>query len=167
MKTPRTWSSFVHSARFASVTIALVLAAAASTARAEDSGLVVIVGKNNPMSDISRADLRRAFSGDPILVGGKALVPFNMAPASTERQAFDHAVLGMSPDEANKFWIDRRIRGQGAPPKSAPSLEVVGKVVANFPNAIGYAPAAAIPAGAKAITIDGKAPGSPDYLPKK
>jgi len=139
----------------------------AGLTRAEDSGLVVIVGKNNPLADISRADLRRAYSGEPVSAGGKTLVPFNMAPASAERQTFDKALLGFTPDEANKFWIDRRIRGQGAPPKSAPSVEVIGKVVANFPNAMGYAPANAVPAGAKAISIDGKAPGSPDYLPKK
>jgi len=140
---------------------------APASLRAEDAGLVVIVGKSNPLSDISRADLRRAFSGEPVNAGGKPLVPFNLAPASPERQTFDKALLGMSPDQATKFWIDRRIRGQGAAPKSAPSLDVVGKVVANFPNAISYVPAAAIPAGAKAVSIDGKAPGSPDYLPKK
>jgi ABC-type phosphate transport system substrate-binding protein len=163
MNTLKTWSLLGLCAGLISASVL----APAGRARAEDSGLVVIVGKANPLNDISRADLRRAFSGEPVNAGGKPLVPFNMSPASAERQAFDRAVLNMSPDEATKFWIDRRIRGQGAAPKSAPSLDVVGKVVGNFPNAIGYVPASAIPAGAKAISIDGKAPGSPDYLPKK
>jgi hypothetical protein len=166
MKTMQIRRSFLRLA----LAIALVgggaLAPVAIT-HADDSGLVVIVGKNNPLTDISRADLRRAFSGEPVSAGGKPLVPFNMAPTTAERQTFDKSVLGLTPDEANKFWIDRRIRGQGAPPKSAPSIEVLGKVVANFPNAIGYAPASASPAGAKPLTIEGKAPGSPDYLPKK
>jgi ABC-type phosphate transport system substrate-binding protein len=163
MKTLKTWTVIGLCAGLAGATgVGL-----APPARADDSGLVVVVGKSNPLNDISRADLRRAFSGEPVNVGGKPLVPFNMAPASAERQTFDKALLGLSADEATKFWIDRRIRGQGSAPKSAPSLDVVGKVVGNFPNAISYVPAAAIPAGVKALTIDGKAPGSPDYLPKK
>jgi hypothetical protein len=62
----------------------------------------------------------------------------------------------MGPDEVKKYWIDRRIRGQGNPPKSAPSVDVMVKIVANFPAAIGYVPVAALTPALKPVAIDGK-----------
>jgi len=120
-------------------------------------GLVLVVGKSSPITNISKADLAHVFSADPIRVQGQAIVPFSLPPASPERQAFDLAVLGMTPDEVNRFWIDRRIRGQGSPPKSAPSPDVVAKVVAKFPGAMGYVPITALGPDLKPVAVDGKA----------
>jgi hypothetical protein len=50
-------------------------------------------------------------------------------------------LLGMSPDEVGRYWIDRKVRGQSAAPRSLPSAAHVAKVAAKFPGAIGYLPA--------------------------
>ncbi len=135
-----------------------------STAVASEGGLVLVVGKESPVGNITRAELNRMFSGDAIRIDGQPVVPFALAPNRPERRAFDQLVLGMSPDEANKYWIDRRIRGQGNPPKSAPSPEVMARVVASFPAAIGYLPAGALTAGLKPVAIDGKSYTDHGYL---
>jgi ABC-type phosphate transport system substrate-binding protein len=131
---------------------------------AASSGLVLVVGKSSPINNITKAELNRLFSADPIKVEGQAVVPFALTPSSADRQAFDLIVLGMGPEEVNKFWIDRRIRGQGNPPKSAPSPEVVAKVVANFPGALGYVPVGSLTPALKPVAIDGKTYLDPGYL---
>ncbi len=131
---------------------------------AASNGLVLVVGKGSPIGNVSRAELNRLFSADPIKIEGQSVVPFALTPSSSERQAFDLVVLGMGPEEVNKFWIDRRIRGQGNPPKSAPSPEIVAKVVANFPGAMGYVPVASLTPALKPVAIDGKTYLDPGYL---
>lgn len=133
-------------------------------ALAGEGELVLVVARSSAISNVSKAELNRIFSGDAVKVDGEPVVPIALAPSRPERQAFDQAVLGMSPDEASKYWIDRRIRGQGNPPKSAPSPEVMAKVVASFPSAMGYLPASALTAALKPVSIDGKAYTDHGYL---
>jgi hypothetical protein len=129
----------------------------ASTAAAESKKLVVVVAKTSTMTSISKSDLKHAFSGETVSGGGKTLVPFNFATSTAEREGFDKAVLGMSPDEVGQFWINRKVRGQSAAPRSLPSTAHIAKVVAKFPGAIGYLPADALTADVKPISVDGVA----------
>lgn len=140
------------------VAAALVATAASllSPAAAAEGGLVLVVAKGSAIDGLTKAELNRIFSGDSLKVAGQTVVPFALAAGSPERKAFDQLVLGMSPEEANKYWIDRRIRGQGNPPKSAPSAEVMTKVVATFPSAMGYVPVSALTPALKPVAIDGK-----------
>src|SRR4051794_7387847 len=100
------------------VCLVLVLGA---TARADGKKLVVVVAKGSPVTSVSRSDLKRAFTGESVSVAGKTLVPFNANPGTPERTGFDKAVLGMSPDEVGRYWVDRKVRGQSAAPRSLPS----------------------------------------------
>jgi hypothetical protein len=127
-----------------------------SPASAAEPGLVLVVAKSNPIDNVSKAELNRIFSGDVMRIDGQPVVPFAFASGLPERRAFDQIVLGMGPEEVSKYWIDRRIRGQGNPPKSAPSPEVMAKVVAGFPAAMGYVPAASLTPALKPVSIDGK-----------
>lgn len=126
-------------------------------ARADGRKLVVVVAKGSAVTNLSRSDLRRCFLSEPVSAGGKQLVPFNASPNSAERTAFDRAVLGMSPDEVGRFWIDRKVRGQSAAPRSLPSNAHIAKVAAKFPGAISYLPADALTAEVQAVAIDGVA----------
>jgi hypothetical protein len=95
--------------------------------------------------------------GDAISEGGKTLVPFNAEPKTATRAGFDRGVLGMSPDEVGRYWVDRKVRGQSGAPRSLPSVMHVQKVVAKFPNAISYLPADQLPADVQAVKLDGVA----------
>lgn len=140
---------------------ALVLLAGG--ARADGVKLVVVVAKGSGVTNLSRSDLRRCFLSEPVSAGGKQLVPFNASPNSRERTAFDRAVLGMSPDEVGRFWIDRKVRGQSAAPRSLPSNAHIAKVAAKFPGAISYLPVDALTADVQAVAIDGVAYTDPRY----
>jgi hypothetical protein len=133
-------------------------------ADAVESGLVLVVAKSSPIAGVTKAELNRIFSGDSIRIEGQTVVPFALAASLPERHAFDQIVLGLGPDEVNKYWIDRRIRGQGNPPKSAPSPEIMAKVVASFAGAMGYVPVSALTSALKPVAIDGKAFTERGYL---
>jgi hypothetical protein len=145
------------------VTLGLTLTGRSATAAAEGKKLVVVVAKGSSLTSISRAELRRCFLGEPSSAGGKRLVPFNATPATPERSGFDRAVLGMDPDEVGRFWVDRKIRGQAPAPRSLPSTAHVVKVVAKFPNAIGYVPADELTAELQPVAVDGISPDDTRY----
>lgn len=71
---------------------------------------------------------------------GKPVIPLSLTAGSEARVLFDHVVLRLGPDEVGRFWLDRRIRGLGLPPKQVPSTSLMQQVVANLPGSIGYAP---------------------------
>jgi hypothetical protein len=141
----------------ASIIVGLCLLARGGSANADGKKLVVVVAKGSPVTNISRSDLKRCFTGETISAGGKTLVPFNAAPNTPDRAGFDKAVLGMSPDEVGRFWIDRKVRGQSAAPRSLPSPAHVAKVAAKFPGAIGYLQADQITSDIQAVSVDGVA----------
>ena len=127
--------------------------------------LVVIVGTSAGMSDISLALLRRTFQGEPAHTKtGKRLVPLNHQLGSKERVFFDRVVLGLEPSQVGQFWIDRRIRDQGVPPRTLPSPDFAVRVVVSYPGAITYVNAHAMPSSVQVLRVDGKLPGEAGYL---
>ena len=142
---------------FLLVIVAGALALAASPAHADGKKLVVVVAKGSSLTSISKSDLKHCFLGDPISGGGRTLVPFNANPGTPERAGFDKVVLGMSSDETGRFWVDRKVRGQSAAPRSLPSNAHVAKVVAKFPGAIGYLPEDQLTPDVQAVKVDGAA----------
>jgi hypothetical protein len=146
--------------------IASVLSPLRSPARADaNPGLLVVVGNATGITDISLAMLRRAFQGEPALTpDGKRLVPLNHSVGSPERTLFDRNVLGLEPDEVGRFWINRRIRDEGLPPRTLPSPDLGVRVVASYPGAITYVNAKLVTAGVRVLRVDGKLPTDPGYL---
>jgi hypothetical protein len=141
----------------------VLLAGAARTPRAADPPLIVVVGVSNPMQDISRGNLRRAFLGEPTSGPGGKLIPLNQPTDTSARNQFDEIVLGLQPDAVARFWIDQRIRGLGGAPRAIPAAMLI-RVVPQLPGAIGYIRLNELNPYVKAITIDGKKPGDRGYL---
>ena len=125
--------------------------------------LVVVVAAGSPLTNLSASDLKRVFTGVAVTAGGRKLIPFNFLAGTPERVAFDRFALGMSPGEVGRFWVDRKVRGQGQPPRSLPSSTYVAKVVAGLPGALGYLPADQLAPGLKPITIAGLSYTDPAY----
>src|SRR5688572_33097150 len=100
--------------------------------------LVLVTAKELAVKDIPFGIARRAFLGDPTELGGRRIVPFNYPVGDPLRQWFDRLLLGMAPDEMGRYWVDRRIRGQGMPPKTAPSRELMRAIVNRVPGVLGY-----------------------------
>lgn len=141
----------------AAILVLCAVAGLAGTAHADHKKLVVVVAKGSSVTSISASELKHCFLGDPTSVAGKTLVPFNTEARTPERAGFDRGVLGMAPDAVGRFWVDRKVRGQAAAPRSLPSVMHVQKVVAKFPNAISYLPADQLTGDVQPVKVDGVA----------
>ncbi|MET0340547.1 MAG: hypothetical protein ABW252_06075 [Polyangiales bacterium] len=125
--------------------------------------IAVVVSARSTWSEISLALLRRAFLGELAEYAGVRLVPFNHDAADPVRVAFDAQVLDMTAAMSGRYWVDRRIRGQGLPPRTIATVALLRAVIARLPGGIGYLPADQLDASVKALQIDGLAPGHPAY----
>lgn len=131
---------------------------------AEPQLLAVVVAKDSPINELSFFELRRLYLGDDLRgPGGNKLIPLNRDSKSAERIGFDRSVLGMSPEAAARYWIDRRIRGQSGPPKVVEPSTVLQRVVARVPFTVAYVRREELSAEVKIVRIDGKRPGDSGY----
>jgi hypothetical protein len=83
--------------------------------------------------------------------GGEAIKLFNLPPQTEARVEFDRVVLKMTPEQSAQFWLDRRIRGEGTPPRQVPSPDLLVRVVAALAGAISYVPEDKVGKGVKVV----------------
>lgn len=123
----------------------------------------IVMSKDTTARDISLFVLKRVFSGEPTEFAGHRLIPFNYPPEHPLRQRFDMLLLELSPDNMARYWIDRRIRGQGMAPRTVPTAQVLRAVVAHLPGAIGYMPWSMLDDSVVALTVDKQMGGTAGY----
>lgn len=144
--------------------LALALEASPADAGTGDEPLAIVVAKNSSVQELSMYELKRLYMGDSMTTpDGKKLLPLNRGTKTGERVGFDKSVLGMSPEEAARYWIDRRIRGRSGAPKAVDPANVVQKVVSRLPGAISYVRRSEVSDEVRIIRIDGKMPGDSGY----
>jgi hypothetical protein len=135
-----------------------------SVATAAEEPLIVVAGPTFVGSDISFADLKSAFRGQVVQVGGVKLIPVNSPLGAPVRVSFDRIVLGLDPAAVGRFWVDMRIRDQGKPPTTASSPDLALRIAGALKGALTYTTKSKLPAGNfKVLTIDGKAAGQAGY----
>jgi ABC-type phosphate transport system substrate-binding protein len=126
--------------------------------------LAIVAQKASALDGLTMRELKRAYIGEHVGgPDGTKIIPLNQGSGSPERVEFERLVLGMSPDDVARFWMDRKIRGQSGAPKSVPSAELLRRVVATLPGAIGYLARTDVGTDLKLLEIDGKRPGEPGY----
>ena len=126
-------------------------------AATSSSPMVVIVSAHSKLRDISRSMLKRIFMGEVTEFDGVRFVPLNYTVENPMRASFDEVMLGLKGDAVGRYWVDRRIRGQGMPPRTVPTSSVVRVAVAKLRGAVGYIRAAELDSSVRALTIDGVA----------
>lgn len=124
------------------VLVLLLFGAAAAPVRAlPQVDLAVIVNLQVRVNHMSAMEMETLFTRTQTRWDdGTPIVPINAPPGSDARIAFDRAVLRLDPDSVGRFWIDRRIRGLGLPPRHVGDPGTIVRVVEKLPGAIGYAP---------------------------
>ena len=147
----------------------LLLGAAAwpatPAARAELPPLAVVISAQTGVRSVSKAQLRRCFMGSLIEVSGVRLVPLNQPAGSAARRMFDRAILGMSEQASQRFWIDSLIRDGKRAPRATNNPRLLTKVVKKLRGAIGYVDAATVAGDAQlhSLVIDGASVGEERY----
>ena len=137
----------------------------ASIARAQGlDSLAIVVAKQSPIQTLTEFELKKLYLGTNITApNGTRIIPFNQAPNSPDRVLFESRVLDMSPEQVAQYWIDRKIRGQGVPPKVVSPADLLQKVVSRLENSIAYVRIANVSADVRVIAIDGHLPGDGSY----
>jgi len=147
----------------AAIASLLILAPLPAEADAGAELLAIVSSKQGGVSDLSLYQLKRLFLGDNVQAGGHELIALNRDAKGFERTGFDRTVLGMSPEAAARYWIDRRIRGQSGAPKAVEPAAVIQRVVARLPRAVGYVRLRDVSPEVQVVKIDGRKPGDPGY----
>ena len=117
--------------------LGLICIAAMGAASAGDK-VVVIVNEANAQK-VTAADLKNMYND--IVIHWSNNQPINLydIPVSAEaREVFSKKVLGVSPEEAAREWANRKITNTAKNPPKTAKEELVPKLVAKDPNAIGY-----------------------------
>lgn len=143
-------------------TLAVVWPAAVRAA--PPPSLVLVTSPKTSLENISLGDLRQLFLGETVRDGrGSKLVPLNQPPGSPEREHFDRRVLGMSPDEMARHWIDQKVRGAKGAPRNLSPPQMIARVVERFPGAVAYLRPEHVMGALRKVAIEGRAPGAPNY----
>jgi hypothetical protein len=142
----------------ASIALAVSVGTASANEKAK-STVLVVVSSESKVTNISLSKLRKLFGGD----NRSSLIPLNRPNGTTARVIFDSVVLGLSPEQVGRYWIDRKIRGEKGSPRKIRSRKIVLGILARHPEAIGYVRAGDLPAGVRAVLVGGFSNESPSY----
>jgi hypothetical protein len=140
------------------VGVLLVFAAVRVYAAGASADLKIIVNADNPLA-VEARDLENYFlANQRYWADGTSILPFNAPRATDQRRWFDQAVLRLTPDEAARYWLDKRIRSGTSAPRESNSDALTIKLVGNLKGAIAYVPASTDTAGVRVIARvhDGK-----------
>lgn len=144
---------------------ALSIQGSSHAARAQTATpLVVVVARNSPIERLSRFELKKLYLGANLQApGGERVLAFHQMYSAPDRVAFEHSVLGMAPEELARYWIDRKIRGEGGAPRVVGSPELLQRVVSRLNYSIGYVRLDQVGPELRVIPIDGILPGAAGY----
>lgn len=125
--------------------------------------LHIVTAKANAIRDISFPDLRQMYRGRHLSVSGVKVIPFNHPANTPDRVAFDRIVLGMSPEEVGRYWVDQKIRGGDSPPRTIDSVALLLRVVAALEGSLGYVREGFSSPELRTVSIEGKMPNDAGY----
>lgn len=142
---------------------AAVESAAGVVLGASSTRLQIITAKSNALRNVTFAELRQLYHGKRIAVAGLKIVALNHPPNTPDRAGFDQLVLGMTPSEVARYWIDQKVRGGDTPPRTVDSVALLLRVVAALNGALGYVREGFSSPELKVVSIDGKLSGDAGY----
>jgi len=126
--------------------------------------LAVVVARTSPIEGLSLFELKKLYLGSNLQApGGERILAFHQMSDAPDRSAFEHHVTGMEPEQLARYWIDRKIRGDGGAPRVVGSVELLQSVVSRMTHSIGYVRWNQVGPELRPIPIDGTLPGDPGY----
>jgi hypothetical protein len=131
-------------------------------AQAED--VAVVVNDNNPMTKMSRAELRRIFAGEErSWASGLPIKVFVRLPGTHERGAM-LKLLGLRESEYKQYWTSQVFRGEvQAAPFTLPSNGMQREALVAYPGAVALVSLEDVKPGMKVLRIEGRMPGEAGY----
>jgi phosphate transport system substrate-binding protein len=133
-------------------------------AHGEEVAIAVIVNPDNPVTNLSLADLRRIFSGEKrAWPGGTPIKLIVRGPGAPEREALLR-LLGISEGQYKEFWTTQVFRGEAeSEPIAVPSFGMEKEAITALRGGIAMVEANKVKPDMKVVKIDGLLPGEPGY----
>jgi len=127
--------------------------------------LAIIVGKNNALDTVTTAEILKIFRAEKRKgADGVKFVIVMREPGAAERALILSKLYGMEEDDYTKYFLQATFVGMvQSAPRELPSAAAMRQFVAATPGAIGYLRAGELDDSVRALKIDGKAVGDPDY----
>jgi phosphate transport system substrate-binding protein len=131
----------------------------------QQATVAFVVNKENPVSDISLAELKDIFLGvQQSWKNGDRIVAVGREEGSEEKEIVLGKIYNMSGTQLKQYWTAKVIRGNNVhPPKTFPSDVLIKKLVQRVPNAVGYIRADQADDSVKVLKVEGKEPGQASY----
>jgi phosphate transport system substrate-binding protein len=127
--------------------------------------LAIIVNRENPIENLSMAELRTVFLGERShWPNGRRITLVMMEPGQPERETLLRDVCRMSESDLRRRYLQGLLTGEVlVSPKTLASSAGVRKFVFNVPGAIGYVRPEDLDDSVKVIRIDGHLPSDAEY----
>lgn len=128
-------------------------------------GLAIVVNRENPVENLSMAELRTVFLGERShWPNGRRITLVMMEPGQPERDTMLRDVCRMSEPDLRRRYLQGLLTGEVlVSPKTLANPLGVRKFVFNVPGAIGYLRPEDVDDSVKVIRIDGHLPGDAEY----
>lgn len=141
-----------------------LVVAASTQMSAQQSDIAVVVHRDNPVSNLTTAELRKVFSGEKRnWRGGLPVNIFLREPGSREHSAV-LKLLQMSEYEFKQYWIMQVYRGEvPESPAILPSNGMQKEAITTYEGAIALVDAKDVKPGMKVVKINGRLPGEGPY----
>ena len=122
--------------RFAVGVVLAVPSVCCAPAALPPGSVLVVAHPDTPALD--EQTLQKIYLGKIVEVGGRPIIPVNLAKGSAMRKNFMERILAQDDDKFIAYWTVRRYIGKGSPPREFDSVEQQLEYVRNTPGAIGY-----------------------------
>ena len=135
-----------------------------AAALAQTDDVAVVVSEKNPVTNVTKPELRRIFAGEKrSWAGGQPIRLFVRAPGAHERAVL-LKLLDMSESEYKKYWAAQVFRGEAqAEPVALFSNGMQKEALTTFPGAIALVNFQDVKPGMKIVKVDGHSPTEREY----
>ena len=113
--------------------------------------VVVVVGKESPISSLSESQLRQLYLEGSGRIAGSSLKALDLPEDSRARKDFYQAAVGKTPAQMKSYWARMIFTGRGAPPRMVSGTRAMQVMLENNPELIGYLPADQVSSGLKVL----------------
>ncbi len=131
-----------------------------------EADVAIIVNPNNPVNNLTLAELRQIYHGErQYWKASSPVVLLMRSSGAREREVILRVVFQMTEERYTQYWVAKVMRAEASdPPASLFSFGMMQEGVKGNPGAIGYINMNDIRPGVKVVRISGLLPGEPGYL---
>ena len=113
--------------------------------------VVVVAGKDSPVTTISESQLRKLYLEGTSRIAGNRVKALDLPEGSRVRTEFYQKAVGKSPAQMKSYWARMIFTGRGAPPRMVSGVRAMQVMLENNPELVGYLPADQVSSGLKVL----------------